>query len=122
MTTIFHIATKMDWDAAGAAGEYAPASLPTEGFIHCSTAEQVIPVANQFYRGQADLLLLVIDTEKLAARLEYEAPSPPDGSPPPTSAELFPHLYGALNLDAVAQAVEFPPGEDGAFVLPDLDI
>ena len=32
--------------------------------------------------------------------------------------DLFPHLYGALNVDAVVETYEFVPGEDGLFVFP----
>lgn len=108
ITPILHITTRTVWDAAQHAGEYCAASLDTEGFIHCSTPQQVLGPANAFYRGQHDLVLLVIDPAKLQADLRYEA----------ADADLFPHLYGALNLDAVIDVLPFPPREDGMFALP----
>ena len=105
---ILHIATRAVWDAAQHAGEYRADSLSSEGFIHCSTPQQVLGPANAFYRGQLDLVLLVIDPAKLHAPLRYEV----------ADHDLFPHVYGPLNLDAVINVVPFPPREDGAFALP----
>lgn len=112
MSTIFHIATREDWDAAQTRGSYAPASLGAEGFVHCSTATQVESTANAFYRGRSDLLLLSLDDERLTSELRYEAPTPVvhEGG-----GELFPHLYGALNLDAVTAVEPMTPGTDGGF-------
>ncbi|NWG16537.1 MAG: DUF952 domain-containing protein [Chloroflexi bacterium] len=120
MSLIVHIVSRHAWEAARAAGEYRADSLESQGFIHCSTPEQVTRVANAVYRGLADLALLVIETEKLAAPLKFEPPvHPASGQPETGSAELFPHLYGALNLDAVVWVVDFPPQPDGSFTLPD---
>ena len=101
---------------AVARGTYAPTSLRDEGFIHCSTLAQVIDTANRFYRGQDDLVLLLIDESQLKAELEYEAPAMTHGE---SSGELFPHLYGELNVDAVVRVVELPCEVDGSFQLPD---
>jgi len=106
---IFHITTHDTWQQALNAGVYQADSLETEGFIHCSTVGQVIATANRFYHGQSDLLLLVIDPEKLEAGLLYEESEP---------GESFPHLYGSLNLDAVTQTIVFPPNPDGSFSPP----
>ncbi|MFZ5885725.1 MAG: DUF952 domain-containing protein, partial [Chloroflexota bacterium] len=57
---IFHITSRTDWEAAQAKGEYIAPSLQTEGFIHCSTAAQILPVAEKFYKGQSGLVLLMI--------------------------------------------------------------
>ena len=43
---LFHIVDRTAWQAAAASGEYRPDSLSSEGFVHCSFAEQVAPVAN----------------------------------------------------------------------------
>jgi len=101
---------------AVARGTYAPASLRDEGFIHCSTLAQVIDTANRFYRGQDDLFVLCIEESLLKAVLKYEAPRMDHGE---SSGELFPHLYGELNLDAVVRVAKLPCEADGSFQLPD---
>ena len=95
---------------------YAPDSLRSEGFIHCSTLAQVIDTANRFYRGQRDLVVLYIDESQLTAELKYEAPAMPRGE---GAGDLFPHLYGKLNVEAVERVVELRCEADGTFRLPD---
>jgi uncharacterized protein (DUF952 family) len=107
---LLHITPLSDWQAASAKGHYAAASLETEGFIHLSQPGQVVWVANQFYLGQSGLVLLCIDTSRLAAELRYDE-VPGHGR--------FPHLYGPLNLDAVTGVLPFEPGAEGRFALPD---
>jgi len=109
MTMIFHITPRSDWHQAQQLGTYQAASLETEGFIHCSQAKQVVWVANQFYRGHSGLVLLCIEPTKLTAELRYDEIE---------TGEKFPHLYGALNLDAVVQVIDFPVQSDGFFELP----
>lgn len=115
---IYHITTRGEWAAAQRAGSYRAASLDSEGFIHCSTWQQVLPVANHFYRGRGDLLLLCIDESRLHAPLTWEAPARPD----PAMAEFaasedeFPHIYGVINLDAV-KAVTSLRERQGGFEL-----
>ena len=111
MTYIFHITSREQWLAALQAGTYRGDTLDTEGFIHCSTDQQVVTVANARFRGRTDLILLKIDPGLLRAELKYE-PSEP--------GQLFPHIYGALNPDAVVDVVEFQPSSDGSFRMPAL--
>jgi uncharacterized protein (DUF952 family) len=113
---ICHIVKRNEWMPAVARGSYAPASLRDEGFIHCSTIAQVIDTANRFYRGQDELVLLLIDESQLKAELKYEAPAMMHGE---SAGELFPHLYGELNVDAVVRIVELRCEADGSFQLPD---
>jgi uncharacterized protein (DUF952 family) len=110
MNIILHIAEKQIWETATKEGKYRGDTLETEGFIHCSTAWQVIRVANHLYQGRTDLVLLFIDTDKLQAPLRYEPPTP-DAQ----TAERFPHLYGPLNIDAVVKTEPLKPDEDGVF-------
>ncbi|MBV6391473.1 MAG: hypothetical protein KPEEDBHJ_00681 [Anaerolineales bacterium] len=115
---ILHIASKQDWSSAQAKGEYAAPSLATEGFIHFSTDKQAIHVANAFYKGRKDLVLLVVDESKLAAELKWEAPAGPPAENI-SQSDLFPHLYGPLNLNAVTSALDLQPDPaTGAFTLP----
>jgi len=97
VTFIYHIAETADWAQARRDGQYTMSTrgrtLAEEGFIHASTAEQVPLVADAFYRDAPDLVLLVIDTERVGAPIRYEqVPGQPDP---------YPHIYGPLNLDAV---------------------
>lgn len=111
MSLIYHIATVEDWARAQAGGEYTTStrgvSLAEQGFIHASAAAQVDRVANMFYQGLPDLLVLVIDTSRVQREIRFEQA--------PGSDELFPHVYGPLNVDAVAQTRRLSPGPDGRF-------
>jgi|WetSurMetagenome_2_1015567.scaffolds.fasta_scaffold972956_1 uncharacterized protein (DUF952 family) len=104
---IYHITTKTAWDAALETGSYTADSYATEGFIHASTGVQYIATANRYYRGTHGLVLLVIDRRKVAAEVRYENLV--------GGAELFPHIYGPLNLEAVLRVEPFEPNADGIF-------
>lgn len=112
MSTILHIAEERDWQAALEADAYHVLSLETQGFIHFSSPSQVLRVADAYYAGRRDMVLLVVDTDALTADLRYEA------SDDENTSEQFPHLYGPLNLDAVTQVLAFQPEPDGTFALP----
>ena len=119
---IYHIASGAAWTQAQAQGQYCPPSLADEGFIHCSTRGQVLGVADDFYRGRADLRLLCIDEKRLKSELRWEAPAHPDPARmnPSQDDALFPHIYGALNLDAVVCVADFNETESGFALPPDL--
>ena len=111
MAIIFHITAGKAWHKAAAEGIYRTETFAIEGFIHCSTRGQVIQVANIRFRGQTGLVLLSIDTDKVTAEIIYE--NLEGGS------QLFPHIYGELNTNAVIQVAEFEPGANGHFILPE---
>ena len=94
MAPIFHVTRADDWSAAVEAGEYRLSTLERtldeEGFIHCSTAEQVDGVLDRFYRGVPGLVRLEIDPDSVGCEIRYE------GEP-----EAFPHIYGPLPVTAV---------------------
>jgi len=115
---IFHITKHEDWEAAQTKGEYIAESLATEGFIHCSTLNQVLPVAENFYKGQNNLILLMIEPTLLSSDLKWEAPS--GGTPPPgvPEGEQFPHVYGPINIDAVVSALDFIRDSNSDWILP----
>lgn len=93
---IYHITSNTDWQKSLQQGFYEHPSLAAEGFIHANKEEQVKSVLYRYYKNQPYLLLLHIDETKLTAALKYELA--------PSVNEEFPHIYGALNLDAVVAA------------------
>jgi uncharacterized protein (DUF952 family) len=106
---IFHITSRSAWEAARLSGRNQAPSLTSEGFIHLSDLEQVLAVANAAFSGQGDLVLLCVAVERLEAPLRYETSD--------RGEERFPHLYGALNLDAVVAVAPFVETNDG-FAVP----
>jgi uncharacterized protein (DUF952 family) len=100
MATIYHITTRHQWQDALRKGYYEAPSLVTEGFIHCSDEGQVKGVLEHYFKGQHDLLRLVIDTDKLQHLLQYDTA--------PSLNEAFPRVYGPINLDAVLRVEDIP--------------
>jgi glutathione S-transferase len=100
---IYHVASAEDWERARRAGEYRISTrgrtLEEEGFIHCSRASQVAAVADRFYRGVDDLVLLTIDVRLVKCEVRYESV--------PGAGESFPHIYGPLDVDAVVSVEPF---------------
>lgn len=108
MNTILHITQRQKWEQAKNLGSYHADSLDSEGFIHCSKSTQIIKVANYIFAHEHGLILLLIDSDQVHSEIRYEG----------ADGELFPHIYGKLNLDAVYKVIDFEPGEDGLFELP----
>jgi len=107
MNRIYHITSKREADEAWNTGFYEPAAFGREGFIHCSYAHQVIPVANRIFRGRPDLVLLEIDPAILECAIVDE--NLEGGS------ELFPHIYGRLDMSTVTRVLDFPCDSRGEF-------
>lgn len=109
-TPLLHITPRARWQPQAAT--YVADSLQLEGFIHCSTPAQVLMPANAMFKGQTDLILLVIDPAKVTAPIVFEDCY--------ESGHAFPHIYGPLNTDAVITTMAFPCKPDGSFLLPEL--
>ena len=105
MQIIYHLTGRDAWAAAQADGVYEAPSLAEEGFIHCSADEaQALRVAERLYAGATGLHLLDVDTEKLTAEVKRE---------PSRSGEIYPHIYGRINLDAVVRVRDLTADADG---------
>lgn len=110
MAIILHCTRKDDWIAARELGRYTAPSLEGSGFIHFSTPGQVLEVANRLFRGQGQLVLLCVEPTRLRAEVRYENLE--------GGTQMYPHVYGPVNLDAVTDVVDFPPNPDGTFSMP----
>ncbi|GAA5514720.1 hypothetical protein Dcar01_03480 [Deinococcus carri] len=113
MALIAHITTGAAWQEAHQAGQYIHPSLMTDGYIHCSTPteEQLLAVANAHFAGQAGLVVLLIDRQRLTVPVRDEEFE--------DSGRFYPHVYGPIPVGAVVQALDFPAGVGGRFSLPD---
>ncbi len=114
-TELFHITDRATWEAASRLGEYRMSTrdvtLDEQGFIHCSLRHQLRGVAEAIYGDADGLVVLVIDSARLAVPVRYEAATP--------DAEAFPHIYGALPVEAVADVISVGRDEAGRLVLPE---
>ncbi len=108
---IYHITTRDSWVSAQASGAYTADSLASQGFIHCSKLDQILRVANSFYLDQPNLVILAVDPTRLEPELHWEPGTD-------KADELFPHIYGPLDLQAVIRVFDFAPGVEGKFHLP----
>ena len=89
---IYHIVLPKIWEEFKDKAFYEAESLETEGFIHCSFAEQLDAVLDRYYNNAGDVLILSVETEKLTSPLVNEAS---------TNNDIYPHIYGPINRDAI---------------------
>jgi uncharacterized protein (DUF952 family) len=102
---IYKILKRTEWEAALRAKEFVGSEVDRrDGYIHFSTAEQAAETAAKHFRGQADLVVLKVSSEKLGAALRWE---------PSRGGALFPHLYEPLSTEHVDAVHDAPVGADG---------
>jgi len=106
---LLHIVEADRWEAFADADAYTHPSLDEQGFIHLSTAETVVPVAEYNYADATDPQLLVVERAAVDDDLRFE--EMPGGT-------AYPHLYGDLPTDAVETVLAFERDESGRFQLP----
>ena len=94
---IYHVTNSKEWEAAKLKNEYRPVNYEKEGFIHCSVEKQIPGVLDRFYKGQSGLVKLKIDKSKVQRPVLFELAHDLD--------ELFPHIYGPLNIDSVVEVI-----------------
>ena len=109
MTRVFKILTRAEWRAARRTGRFAGSAVDLrDGYIHLSTADQAQETARRHFQGTKGLVTLEIESDDLGAALRWE---------PSRGGELFPHIYGDLDVRLVRAMRDAPLGPDGAPVL-----
>ncbi len=107
---VYHLARRTEWDAAQTTGVYRGSDDDRrDGFLHFSTAEQIVESARRHRHGEPDLLLLRARTAELGDALRWE---------PSRDGALFPHLYGELPVGSVDAVDALPLEEDGSHRFP----
>ena len=113
MFLIYKICPASAWREAERQGTYRGSGDDArDGFIHFSTAAQVDGTARKHFFGQTGLFLIEVDAEALGGALRWERSR---------NDELFPHLYGELDLGAVIAVLSLQARSDGFHDIPELD-
>jgi uncharacterized protein (DUF952 family) len=109
MSLIFKICPRAEWEKPEHIHAYQGSEKDrADGFLHFSTADQLMGTLTKYYADADDLLLVAASPAALGPALKYE---------PSRDGELFPHLYAPLTYDAVAWVRPIERNGDGAFVL-----
>jgi len=106
---IYHITNLKYFLSVQSSGRYIPETYAQDGFIHCSTRDQVIRVANSYYPHQHDLILMEIDDALLRDHLVYENLE--------GGKELFPHVYTYIPIETIFRIAKLSSSESG-YVFP----
>ncbi len=100
VSLLYKIMSKQEWEKAQAQGIYKGSEVDQrDGFIHLSAAQQVRATAQKHFFGKVDLVLISVREESLGPSLKWETSR---------GGDLFPHIYGALKLDAISEATPLP--------------
>jgi len=108
---LYHITDQSQWENYSSETYYLPSAYFSDGFIHCSTAEQVLVVAAKYYADTPQLLLLKIDGECLTSEIKFENLE--------GNEECFPHIYGPLEKKAILGITTFGKDAGGNFYFPE---
>jgi len=107
---IYHVCRREEWRAAEGLGRYAGSTQDlADGFIHFSSAAQVVESVARHRAGQDGLVIIEVDCARLGDGLKWEASR---------RGALFPHVYGGLDLMRVIRVAPLPLGADGQHVFP----
>ena len=97
---LYKIMSRQEWKSTQAQGIYRGSEADLkDGFIHLSAAHQVRATAQKHFSGKEDLVLLSVREESLGQSLKWEASRGDD---------LFPHIYGPLQLAAISKVIPLP--------------
>lgn len=109
MRLTYHATTKAHWDTLDPSEPYLPRDFDADGFIHCTDgAEALSIVLTTYYKHEpGEWIVLYLDADRITSPVSYDDP-----------AEIFPHIYGPINRDAIMAAKEIGRAPDGTFLRP----
>lgn len=105
MSHIYKILPRTEWETAQAAGRFEGSAVDlADGYIHFSTAAQAQETARRHFHGRAGLVVLELEADDLGSGLRWE---------PSRGDDLFPHLYGVLDVSLVRGVAGAPLDAEG---------
>lgn len=110
MNLTYHLVPQKYFDAFDPQNDYMPEPFARDGFIHCTDgADEMARTANRYYQSNAEPhYYLYIDQDRVRARIQYD-----------DTAKIYPHIYGALNRDAIIAVRVVRRESDGTFLPPE---
>jgi uncharacterized protein (DUF952 family) len=101
-----HLVPKATWEAHDPATPYLPGAYAEDGFVHCTDGDdEMIAVANRFYRGdERPFLLLTLDLERTGSPWRFDDPG-----------RIYPHVYGPIDPASVIDVRAMLREADGMF-------
>lgn len=122
LKVVYHIAIKENFIHESNKNSYKPNDFDSDGFIHCTGEPDttLVVLGDYFQQVTKEIILIQIAINKLTSVIKFEKPAPISGGGTTHVKEglLFPHIYGALNLDSIVGAA-IVEKRDGTFVWPD---
>lgn len=110
MNITFHLVPKSYYDSLESARAYEPRDFAREGFIHCTDgAAEMARTANRYYQAEpGDFYYLYLDKARVHAPMRFD-----------DAAKIYPHIYGALNRDAIIAIRAARRDANGTFLEPE---
>jgi uncharacterized protein (DUF952 family) len=100
MPTIYKICDGKEWESALLKGLFEGSVIDRkDGFIHFSAAHQLRETARRHFAHHPDLVLVAVESDALGHDLRWEKSR---------GGDLFPHLYGALDVSKAHRVVPLP--------------
>lgn len=108
--SIYKIVTATQWRQFDEQGRFTGNDDDhRDGYIHCSTAQQLTGTLEKHYSGMDGLVLLQLNTELCQPMLKWE---------PSRKGKLFPHIYGVLDRGWITAVYHLKLNAHGKHELP----
>ena len=110
MAQVCKIMTPEEWHGSIARGkDYVAVSEADlrDGYLHCSSPDQVPGTLAKWYAAMDSVMVVTIDTARLDSEVKWE---------PNAVGELFPHIYGAIAPGAVSGVAKLRRDSTGELV------
>jgi uncharacterized protein (DUF952 family) len=105
----YHGTPKQYFESLDPGKPYVPEPFDREGFIHTTEGREAVSITlTRYYKASAEpWVVLYIDQDRVTSPIRYDDP-----------AEVFPHIYGPLNRDAIVAVKAIERAPDGTFLKP----
>ena len=103
MRLAYHGTPRKYFESQDRSKPYVPEPFAREGFIHTTEGREAVSIAlTKYYKASTDAwVVLYIDQDRVTSPIRSDDP-----------AEVFPHIYGPLNRDAIIAVMDIDRAPD----------